>query len=1042
MTATIERKIVSLLFCDLVGFTSLSESIDPEDVSTIQEAYFAKVRETVTRFGGQLEKFIGDAAVAVFGVPIARDDDAERAVRAGLGVANAVEQLNGIFRLDETTLAVRVGVNTGEVALRVGADSTEGRVTGDPVNVAARFQAAADPGTVLIGETTALAVADAVELEPLGALALKGKAEPVRAWRAVSIRQERSRDAAMGDLRAPIVGRDAELAWLEEALQNELARVVIVAPPGVGKTRIVTELGARASARGVACLSARLRSEVVGLFQPVAQLLQGALRHAGVDVGADKDSDQARDLIVRRLEGTGSGSVAAGRAADAVLDTVWPVDGHGGPNLVEEILFSAWIDALDALVADFGAVWIVEDVHWAGPDFLAFLSEAGRSRPPNGRWVVCTARPSLLETAAPWCREPSVELLHLSPLSPLDSAHLIRSLVGAALPDTLVERIVQCSSGNALFIEEILRMWISVGTLVRSNGSWQLAREPDAPTLPATVQAIYAAQLDDLPMPARMVARRASVAGPRFPLGSLEALGIPDAAVGVEVLVQRSILSGPHHMGEFNEIYAFRHALLQETAYASLARSERSRFHVRLARWFEQLSSAGRAEIAETIAAHYAAAVKEAPALALEVDDGLDKATAARLGAECFVKAAEQGAGAHHASQALLTRARELVGDGVPETVAKIELGHALLSFVQGDGPGSLEHAEAALHIGETVGAREIVVAALMDMAWVQCGHDTDRALELIDRALTFPEADRYAPIYKAPRTLRGIVQMYRGALDDARNELLGQVAVGRERRDNSTGNIRLHLSELEYRAGRWGEGLRHAIEHMQIAEEQAEIQNVSAALYARALHEAVLGEVDAARAHATRGLEIDRELGDEVFSAQNAWVLGLLELSLGNADAALEHLAPLPEIAARIGVTDPNSWLLFEPDLIEALVQEGRLGEAEDLTSGLEERARRSGLARGLSVSHRCRALLELAKGRLDAALEAAVAALGVPGIDAQPFEVARALNVKGSIQRATGATDKACGTLREAVAMFDWLGAGVWSERAKTELRELAGS
>ncbi|MDQ2675144.1 MAG: adenylate/guanylate cyclase domain-containing protein, partial [Chloroflexota bacterium] len=205
----VERRIVTVLFADLVGFTPLSERLDPEDVATIQDAYFAAVRDTIGRYGGVLEKFIGDAAMAVFGVPAARDDDAERAVRAGLALIGAVEQLGVRLELEPGELQLRVGVNSGEVVHAAdGPDA--GRVTGDTVNTAARLQTAAQPGTVLLGELTSLAVAEAIETRPSGLIELKGKAEPVRCAVAVAPRPQPSREEALGDLRAPMLGRDAE----------------------------------------------------------------------------------------------------------------------------------------------------------------------------------------------------------------------------------------------------------------------------------------------------------------------------------------------------------------------------------------------------------------------------------------------------------------------------------------------------------------------------------------------------------------------------------------------------------------------------------------------------------------------------------------------------------------------------------------------------------------------------------------------------------------------------------------------------------------
>ncbi|HEX7172561.1 MAG TPA: adenylate/guanylate cyclase domain-containing protein, partial [Candidatus Limnocylindria bacterium] len=242
----VERRIVTVLFADLVGFTPLSERLDAEDVATIQDAYFAAVRETIERYGGSLEKFIGDAAMAVFGVPAGRDDDAERAVRAGLALIGAVEQLGARLGLEPGELQLRVGVNSGEV-VHAAAGPDVGRVTGDTVNTAARLQTAARPGSVLLGELTALTVAEAIETLPAGPVDLKGKQEPVRAAEALGPRPQPSREEALGGMRAPTLGRDAELERLHAAAagvarERRAARILVVAPPGVGKSRLLAEL--------------------------------------------------------------------------------------------------------------------------------------------------------------------------------------------------------------------------------------------------------------------------------------------------------------------------------------------------------------------------------------------------------------------------------------------------------------------------------------------------------------------------------------------------------------------------------------------------------------------------------------------------------------------------------------------------------------------------------------------------------------------------------------------------------------------------------
>jgi class 3 adenylate cyclase/tetratricopeptide (TPR) repeat protein len=668
----VERKIVSVLFADLVGFTTLSERLDPEDVATIQDAYFASVRETIARYGGRLEKFIGDAAMAVFGSPRTRDDDAERAVRAGLALANAIQQVAARVGLEEDELQLRVGVNTGEV-VHAESGPDQGRVTGDTVNTAARFQTAAPSGGVLIGETTALAVADSIDLDPAGALELKGKAEPVRAWNALGVLPQRSREHAMGQLRAPTIGRDGELALLANALSRVLAgrseRFVIVAPPGVGKTRLLEEFARHATERSRSPAvewRARLRPDAVAPYQPIAQLTLAALAGAGMDFREGLPG-RAGEVLGARLEAAGVPEGRAKVVTEQALTIIAP-SGHGSdvppssPGGDRESQFQAWIEALDALAGGASQLWLVEDVHWAGGDVLAFLDLAGRIPSSGGRLVVATSRPSLLERSAEWC-EPDetsgVATLQLRPLTPLDSGRLIEALVGDALPSDLAGQLAERSDGNPLFIEELLRTWISVGTLAQDGTGWRLGAPASDVPLPTTVQAIYAGQLDDLPAEAREAARKASVAGRRFAAGALDPLGVADPEKAMEPLVRRALVGSVAPDPLLGPAYAYRHALLRDAGYASLARAERARLHARLAGWLEEAAGARHGEVAELIATHYASALESAPALAREVADGLGREDARRLAGTWFERAAESAlaVAAQDAARTLFRRA-------------------------------------------------------------------------------------------------------------------------------------------------------------------------------------------------------------------------------------------------------------------------------------------------------------------------------------------------------------------------------------------------
>jgi class 3 adenylate cyclase len=666
----VERRIVTVLFADLVGFTSLSEQLDAEDVATIQDAYFDAVRETIGRWGGRLEKFIGDAAMAVFGAERVHEDDARRAVHAGLALTHAIEQIGARLGLDEDVLRLRVGVNTGEAVIATGG-TDEGRVTGDTVNTAARLQTAAPPGRVLVGADTSLAVADSTELERVEPLSLKGKAEPVPAWLVSTMHPEPSREQAMGSLRAPTLGRESELGELAAAYRRVagggVERWLVVAPPGVGKSRLLRELTDRLAGARPAPLVLRTRAkpDVPSPFDPIAHLLLDSLSPAA---GGPPDEESARRLLLDRLAAAGASPERAQVVTDAALAVVWPpdIEPRDGQRQEREVLFAAWLEALDALAAGRPAVWLVEDVHWAGGDVLAFVDFATARQPATGggRLLVATARPSLLETHLDWAAADAEQHRHhiqLATLAPTAARELVHALVGDALPDALVEQIAQRSDGNCLFIEELLRAWVSVGTLAERGGRWRLTVPAEHVALPASVQSIYAAQLDDLPAGARQVARRASVAGKRFPVGALESLGV-DARTGLDPLRRRALVVGPQPEAMLGEAYAYRHALLRDAGYASLARAERARLHVRLARWLEAAAGERSGELADQIAGHYAAALESAPALARELDEGVDRATAQRLAAEWYERAGKStlAVSAHDAARQLFRRAIDL----------------------------------------------------------------------------------------------------------------------------------------------------------------------------------------------------------------------------------------------------------------------------------------------------------------------------------------------------------------------------------------------
>ncbi|MGH2798135.1 MAG: ATP-binding protein, partial [Thermoleophilaceae bacterium] len=422
-------------------------------------------------------------------------------------------------------------------------------------------------------------------------------------------------------------------------------------------------------------------------YEAVAELLTAAGAPAGLEAALERSSmsPARRDVVAREVAALLRPNEA--RSASA-RDVAAEREGR----------FVAWTEALDALTGP-AATWIVEDVHWSGGDLLAFLAVAGSATSTGRRLIVASARPSLLDAAPDWVA--GAELIHLAPLAQPDAGELVRALVGDALPDRLVVAIAERSDGNPLFIEELLRTWISVGTLVRADDGWSLSIAPDEVLLPPTVQAIYAAQLDDLPSDARAVARRASVAGRRFADAALAPLELDDRRDGLEVLRRRAFVAGPQRDPIEGDIYAYRHALLRDAGYASLARAERARLHVALARWLEANAGAGADAVAEAIGDHYAHALENLPGIAAGVEVGLGPTALAAAAADWLERAAETSLAlaAHEGAADLLHRSMALTRDDASLDFARRRLrrGEILADAADLDaGIGEIETAMAA----------------------------------------------------------------------------------------------------------------------------------------------------------------------------------------------------------------------------------------------------------------------------------------------------------------------------------------------------------
>jgi class 3 adenylate cyclase len=596
-----ERRVVTVLFADLAGSTALGSRIDAEELRLLQAELFELVDAEVVRFGGICEKFVGDAVLAVFGVPLAHDDDPERGVRAALAVRERFAQFaREVCERHGIEVGLRLGVNTGEVvAGREAVSRGELMVTGDAVNVAARLQQRAAPGQVLVGERTQVATRRAIRYTSVGAAAAKGKNAPVPAWEATAIVALPGQRGIEG-LTAEIIGREEELAVLR-ALTARVERerapqlVTIYGHAGVGKTRLQTEFVS--ALPDVRLLQGRCLPYGEGItYWPLGEAAKG---YAGI-----LDTDPG-DVALAKLRSAIAPNVAPDHVAGVVEAIAWTI----GLTLPQDedldvrgMLRESWRRFLTGLGEEHLTVLVVEDVHWASEPLLELLDHLSDSLVDTAVLMLCTARPEFFETRGAWgggLRDSTS--IRLAPLPVDESVQLVEALVGAGgLPEELTGRIVKRAEGNPFYVEEILQMLIDRDAIARDNGGWAIRSRVDEAELPDSIHAVIASRVDLLDAASRDALRRCSVMGRVF---WPSAVGVEDeliAALGRRALVNEQPDSTIEGMREF----AFKHALTQDVAYSTLPRAERRVLHRQVGTWLEVVAPGRESEMAEFAAYH------------------------------------------------------------------------------------------------------------------------------------------------------------------------------------------------------------------------------------------------------------------------------------------------------------------------------------------------------------------------------------------------------------------------------------------------------
>jgi class 3 adenylate cyclase/tRNA A-37 threonylcarbamoyl transferase component Bud32 len=600
-----ERRVVTVLFCDLVGSTSAAEFADPEDVRARLSGYHELVASEVERFGGTVEKFIGDAIVAIFGVPVAHEDDAERAVRAGLAVLEAIDRANE--EGSHLDLQVRIGVNTGEALVALGArpERGEGIVTGDIVNVAARLQAAAPPGGLLVGEATERSTRSSIEYERVGPTELKGRSEAVQCWRALRVRSRLGVDLERPT--TPFVGRETELEVLKEAFETaarerSLQLVTVVGEPGAGKTRLVAEFRHRVNALPELVWWRQGRCLPYGdgiAFWALAEVVKA---HAGIlDSDAPAIAMQKLSEVVAPLADDSDDR----RWLDTRLAALIGVGQGSGPERAES--FAAWRTFLERLAAQRPLVIVIEDLHWADDALLAFLADVVDRFEGAPFLVIFTARPEVLGRDLAWRGKlDHSRMISLEPLADDDMARLIDQLLeGSELPDGDRAALLERADGNPLYAEEYVRL-LRDREFAEASGSG--ARGAAELPIPDSLHMLIAARLDALAPETKALMQNGAVVGKVFWSGAVASMSGTDenaARVGLRELTRRQLIR-PARLStvEHQDEYAFWHALVRDVAYGQIPRASRAAKHEAVAAWIEAVSGARVSEFAELLAHH------------------------------------------------------------------------------------------------------------------------------------------------------------------------------------------------------------------------------------------------------------------------------------------------------------------------------------------------------------------------------------------------------------------------------------------------------
>ena len=1025
------RKTVTIIFSDLKGSTALGERIDPEALHEVKERYFNAMAAEITKHGGKIEKYIGDAIMAVFGLPRAHEDDALRAVRAVAGMQAALRRVNDdLLMRYGVALANRTGVNTGEVVANDDPTADQKLATGDAVNVAARLEQAAPENEIYLGEVTYRLVRDAVEVEPVEPLELKGKTERVPAYRLVSAR---GLDGNVRRTDTPVVGRDAELAALDavyrEVCERKASRLVtVIGDAGMGKSRLVSEVVDRLATRA-RVLRGRCLPYGDGItFWPLRQMVSEA-----ADIRNDDPPEVARAKVLALV---GDPDIAARLASTTGLSPA--------PFPLHELYWGVR-KFLEALAASGPLVALVDDIHWAEPAFLDLLEHILDAATEAPILLLATARHDLLEEHPEWGERPAATRLVLQPLSDEASARVVANLIGSAgLPNDVVTRIVSAAEGNPLFVEQVLSMLIDSHALRLEGGRWARGDKYSEITIPPTIHALLEARLDRLAREERAAVEPASVIGLEFPRPAVAALA-PDAVRSaidqhLTTLTRKQFIQ-PAASVEAEAIYRFHHHMVRDTVYNGLLKRARATLHADFVRWADQVNAErGRALEFEEILGYH---LEQAHRYLSELGPLDEKGAAIGIDAARRLAGAAKRAfarGDMNAAANLYRRAAALLGENDRNRVVLLpQLGEVLMEL--GDFAGAHAVLEDAATAAERLSDdRSRVSAGLVRMLvrlysaepgdWGEAAlRAANEAVPLLGRVGAHGEL---ATAWRLIGIVHGVAGRY-GQFGESLQKFMAYARLAGDQRLVARSGMGLSTNVLVGPTP-----VLQAIAQCEqvIGNGLVDRQVEGIVMCTLAQLRAMNGEFDQARSLCRRGRGLLRDLGQGVTAASTGVDLAQVELLAGDLVAAEREVRADYEFLTRMGETYFLSTLAA---LLSRVVRDqGRDDEALELSKAAEKAAAADDVE-AQALWRSIRAPIIARSGDLAEAEALARTALELARQTEGPAFQADTLCELATVLRLAGRAHEAREAIAEAIALYSAKGDVVSAARSAAWAEEL---